>query len=227
MAEIEVIPNGYVKFLDIMGDDLAIVNDARQSFDITHKELVASDAGLIHYLVKNRHGTPTEAVTFKFQIKAPIPVAREWMRHRFSSFNEVSGRYVKLKPEFYYPDKAAIRTQTGKPGYYIFKPIEDNGVVTEVAQIFRSSYNDAYTRYERLLELGVAKELARNVLSQGLFTTFTYTANARSLMNFLSLRNHSTAMYEIRQYAVAIEEIFKEYLPITHAAFVEGGRVAP
>ena len=227
IKEIKVLSNGYVKFIDVMGNDLSIVNAARQSFDISHTELTESDTGLINYLVKNRHGTPTEMVAFQFQLKAPVTVARELMRHRNSSFNEVSGRYVKMKNEFYYPEGEAIRTQEGKPGHYIFSSIKDKKVIEKVAEIFKKAYTSTYADYEQLLSLGVAKELARNVLAQGMYTTFSYMANARSLMNFLSLRTHETAMYEIRQYALVIEEIFKEHLPITHQAFINNGRVAP
>lgn len=224
---IDVLPGGWVKFIDMMGDDLAVVNDARQSYDVEHQEVTEDDEGLIAYLVRERHGTPTEGAVFKFQIQAPLPVAREWMRHRFASYNEVSGRYVKQSLGFYHPNEKAIRTQVGKPGAYHYEQIKDGNVQHLVAQIFEDSYERAYADYEELLGLGVAKELARNVLSQGMFTKFTYTTNVRSLMNFLSLRNNERAMYEIRLYAAALEEIFQEYLPLTHKAFVENGRIAP
>ena len=226
-VKIKVIPGGYVRLLDQMGTDLDIVNDARQSFDVHHKELTKSDAGLINYLIKHRHGTPTEMVTFKFQIKAPLTVAREWMRHRFASYNEISGRYIKMKDEFYQPDSQAIRGQTGKPGHYIFSTIKDANIQGHVAQLIEKTYNDSYAAYEQLIDFGVAKELARNVLSQGMFTKFTCKMNGRALMNFLSLRNHDTAMYEIKKYAEAMERIFAERCPLTHKAFVDNGRVSP
>jgi len=227
MKEIEVIPGGWIRLLGVMGTDLDIVNDARQSYDVEHRELSEDDAGLINFLVKHRHGTPLEGVEFKFQIKAPLPVAREWMRHRYASYNEVSGRYVKQTLGFYHPDREAIRTQVGKPGSYTYIPIEDEKTQEKVAELFRNSYNRSYEEYEELLSLGVAKELARNVLSQGMFTKFMYKCNGRSLMNFISLRNDERAMYEIRQYAAAIEKVFEFHLPLTHAAFVTNGRVAP
>jgi thymidylate synthase (FAD) len=225
--EIEVIPGGFIRVLGVMGTDLDIVNDARQSYDIEHKELSDDDEGLLNFLVRERHGTPFEGAEFKFQIQAPLPVAREWMRHRFASYNEVSGRYVKQSLGFYEPDSEAIRTQVGKPGNYKYVPIEDEKVQEKVAILFNKSYNRSYRDYEELLSLGVAKELARNVLSQGMFTKFMYKTNARSLMNFLSLRNHERAMYEIRMYAKALEKVFAFHLPLTHAAFVKNGRVQP
>ena len=225
--KINVLPGGWLRFLDVMGDDLSIVNDARQSFDIEHEALTESDAGLLNYLIKNRHGTPTEMVDFKFQIKAPLTVAREWFRHRNASYNEMSGRYVKMKGEFYNPDRTAIRSQTGKPGHYIFDEIKDRNIQCHVANVFEKTYNDSYLAYEQLLDFGVAKELARNVLSQGLFTKFTCKMNGRALMNFLSLRNHETAMYEIRVYAIEMEKVFADRCPLTHKAFVNNGRIAP
>ena len=225
--EIEVLPGGFIRVLGVMGTDLDIVNDARQSYDIEHKELSEDDEGLLNFLVRERHGTPFEGAEFKFQIQAPLPVAREWMRHRFASYNEVSGRYVKQSLGFYEPDSGAIRTQVGKPGHYKYVPIEDEKVQEKVALLFNKSYNRSYRDYEELLSLGVAKELARNVLSQGMFTKFMYKTNARSLMNFLSLRNHERAMYEIRKYAEALEKVFAFHLPLTHKAFVENGRVQP
>ena len=226
-SEIEVIPGGYVRFISVMGDDLTIVNDARQSYDVEHRELTQSDSGLINFLVKHKHGTPIEGVEFKFQIKAPLPVAREWMRHRWASYNEVSGRYVKQTLGFYHPDRKAIRTQVGKPGHYTYEEIKNDLVQEKVAYLFRNSYNRSYEDYEDLIELGVAKELARNVLAQGMFTKFMYKTNARGLMNFMALRNDDRAMYEIRLYAEAVEQIFEKHLPLTYKAFVDNGRVAP
>jgi len=225
--KIEVIPGGFVRLLGVMGTDLDLINDARQSYDVEHKELTESDAGLLNFLMKHRHGTPFEGAEFKFQIKSPLPVAREWMRHRNSSFNEISARYVKQTLGFYEPDGEAIRTQVGKPGSYYYIPIEDEKVKEKVALLFNKSYNRSYEDYETALSLGVAKELARNLLSQGAFTKFMYKTNARSLMNFLSLRNDERAMYEIRKYAEVLEKIFEFHLPLTHKAFVANGRIAP
>ncbi len=225
--EIPVLPDGFIRVLGVMGTDLDIINDARQSYDVEHEEITKSDEGLINFLVKHRHGTPFEGVEFKFQIKAPLPVAREWMRHRYASYNEVSGRYVKQTLGFYEPAQEAIREQVGKPGAYTYEEIKDQEVQEKVATLFKCSYNRSYRDYEELMELGVAKELARNVLAQGMFTKFMYKTNARGLMNFMSLRNNDRAMYEIKAYAEAIEKVFAFHLPLTHTAFVNNGRVSP
>ncbi len=225
--EIPVLPGGFIRVLGVMGTDLDIINDARQSYDVEHEEISKGDTFLINFLVRERHGTPFEGVEFKFQIKAPLPVAREWMRHRYASYNEVSGRYVKQTLGFYEPGPEAIRTQVGKPGAYTYEPIRSKETQEKVAQLFNNSYNRSYEDYEELMELGVAKELARNVLAQGMFTKFMYKTNARGLMNFMSLRNDDRAMYEIKKYAEAIEKVFAFHLPLTHDAFVANGRVAP
>jgi len=225
--EILVLPGGFIRVLGVMGTDLDIINDARQSYDVEHEEISKSDTFLINFLMREKHGTPFEGVEFKFQIKAPLPVAREWMRHRYASYNEVSGRYVKQTLGFYNPISEAIRTQVGKPGAYTYEQIRDKETQEKVAILFNNSYNRSYADYEELMELGVAKELARNVLAQGMFTKFMYKTNARGLMNFMSLRNNDRAMYEIRKYAEAIEKVFAFHLPLTHDAFVANGRVAP
>lgn len=223
----KVIPGGWVKLLDNMGTDLDIVNSARISFEVTHEQLEEGDDKLIHFLLKNRHGTPFEAVEFHFQVRAPITVVREWQRHRIASYNEISGRYVKMKKDNYIPEAKAIRVQKGKPGAYHYEPVNDMNVETLVQNVFDKTYEFCYAQYEFLLSQGIAKELARNLLNLGLYTEFRFKTNARSLMNFLSLRNADNAMYEIRKYADMIERIFKEVLPITHEAFVKYGRQAP
>ena len=208
------------------GSDLDIVNSARISFNKKHEEMEEGDDKLIHFLLKNKHGTPFEIPVFRFQVRAPLTVFREWQRHRISSFNEVSGRYVKMDLESYVPLPSAIREQKGKPGAYVFEPMEfrkAEEVISHMIQCFNNSYNC----YEMLLEMGVAKEVARGVLPQNLMSEMIYQVNARSLMNFLALRNADNAMHEIRQYAIAMEDSFKEILPVTYEAFVKYGRVAP
>jgi len=226
MEKREVIPGGWISLLGAFGSDLDIVNSARISFNKKHEEMEEGDDKLIHFLLKNKHGTPFEIPVFRFQVRAPLTVFREWQRHRISSFNEVSGRYVKMDLESYVPLPSAIREQKGKPGAYVFEPMEfrkAEEVISHMIQCFNNSYNC----YEMLLEMGVAKEVARGVLPQNLMSEMIYQVNARSLMNFLALRNADNAMHEIRQYAIAMEDSFKEILPVTYEAFVKYGRVAP
>ena len=170
--------------------------------------------------------TPFEHNSFRFHVRAPIFVAREWMRHRTNSFNEESARYHKLEGDFYVPDRAAVRSQVGKPGAYHFEPV-DEALAGETIDTMQRIYKELYQEYLGLVEKGVAKELARSILPFGIFTQFYWTLNARSLMNFLSLRNAEAAQYEIRVYAEAVERLFAEKMPITHQSFVDFGRRAP
>ena len=209
-----------------MADDLSVVNGARVSFARHKAEMDDSDAGLIRFLMRERHGTPFEHNSFRFHIRAPIFVAREWFRHRVGSFNEFSMRYAKATDDFYVPEPDDVRSQVGKPGAYSFEPVEP-GVAETTREEMRAVYEAAFSAYERLVELGVARELARSVLPVGAYTEFYWTVNARALMNFLSLRNSETAQREIRRYAEACESFLAERMPVTYAAFVANNRTAP
>ena len=223
---IEVLDHGFVRLDAVLADDLSVVNAARVSFGTRREAMEERDAGLVRFLMRERHGTPFEHNFFRFHIKAPLFVTREWQRHRIGSFNERSGRYSELPDEFYVPAASAVRTQVGKPGAYTFEPMPDD-TTAEVRAGIESSYAESYGRYQELLSAGVAKEVARSVLPVGLYTEFYWSVNARSLMNFLSLRNAETAQYEIRVYAEAAEQHFAHAMPITHASFVDQGRTAP
>ena len=170
--------------------------------------------------------TPFEHNAFRFHIRCPIFVAREWMRHRIGSFNEFSMRYAKATDDFYVPEPEDVRTQVGKPGAYSFEPVEPE-VAEQTRDELRAVYDAAFATYERLVELGVARELARCVMPVGAYTEFYWTINARSLMNFVSLRAAETAQREIRRYAEAVEQFFAEQMPVTHAAFVANDRTSP
>ena len=176
--------------------------------------------------MRERHGTPFEHNSFRFHIRTPIFVAREWFRHRISSFNEESARYHKLEGDFYIPSPTAVRTQVGKPGSYSSEPM-DAVVAGEAIDTFKRIYELLYNEYLSLIESGVAKELARAILPFGVYTQFYWTVNARSLMNFLSLRNADAAQYEIRTYAEAVERLFATKMPKTHRCFVDFGRSGP
>jgi len=209
-----------------MADDLSVVNGARVSFARRKEEMDESDEGLIRFLMRDRHGTPFEHNSFRFHIRCPIFVAREWMRHRVGSFNEFSLRYARATEDFYVPEAEDVRSQVGKPGSYSFEPVPEE-VAEEAREKLQAVYETAYRTYEQLVELGVARELARCVLPVGAYTEFYWTINARSLMNFLSLRNAETAQREIRHYAAACERFLEQLMPVTYAAFVAAGRVAP
>ena len=225
-GSIPVLDHGFVRLDDAMADDLSVVNGARVSFARHKTEMDDSDGGLIRFLMRERHGTPFEHNSFRFHIRAPIFVAREWFRHRVGSFNEFSMRYARATDDFYVPAPEDVRTQVGKPGAYSFEPVSDE-IAETTREELRQVYEAAYATYEKLVELGVARELARAALPVGAYTEFYWTVNARALMNFLSLRNSETAQREIRRYAEACEHFFAERMPITYEAFVAAGRVSP
>jgi thymidylate synthase (FAD) len=225
-GSIPVLDHGFVRLDEAMADDLSVVNGARVSFARHKTEMDDSDAGLVRFLMRERHASPFEHAVFRFHVRCPIFIAREWFRHRWSSFNEFSMRYAKATEDFYIPEPDDVRTQVGKPGAYSFEPVADE-VADATREELRQVYETAYGAYERLVELGVARELARAVLPVGAYTEFYWTVNARSLMNFLSLRNAEAAQREIRRYAEACERFFADRMPVTHEAFVAAGRVAP
>src|SRR5919197_37771 len=222
---VEVLEKGFVALDGVLASDLSVVNGARVSFNQASQELSERDEGLIRFLMRDRHGSPFEHGYFRFIVKAPLFVVREHHRHRAGhSYNEWSGRYSKMKAEFYIPDY--VRTQTGKPGAYTFEPVDAETREAAREEIERQSL-EAFAAYERMLERGVAKEVARSVLPLNMYTTYYWSCNPRSLMHFCSLRNSEFAQYEIRRYAQAAEDFLARLMPVTHAAFLENGRVAP
>jgi thymidylate synthase (FAD) len=223
---IPVLDHGFVRLDGSLADDLSVVNGARVSFARHKDELDDADAGLIRFLMRDRHGTPFEHNAFRFHIRCPIFVAREWFRHRIGSFNEFSMRYAKATDEFYVPEPDDVRSQVGKPGAYSFEPVEPE-LAERTREELQAVYEAAYATYTRLVDEGVARELARSVLPVGAYTEFYWTVNARALMNFVSLRAADTAQREIRRYAEAVEQFLAAKMPITYEAFVANDRTAP
>ena len=223
---IRVLDHGFVRLDGVMANDLSVVNGARVSFARKKDELDESDEGLIRFLMRDRHGTPFEHNAFRFHIRCPIFVAREWMRHRVGSFNEFSMRYAKATDDFYVPAPEDVRTQVGKPGAYTFEPVGVE-LAEQARDEIQAVYDHAFATYERLVEQGVARELARCVMPVGAYTEFYWTVNARALMNFVSLRAAESAQREIRRYADTVEAVLAELMPLTHAAFVANDRTAP
>jgi thymidylate synthase (FAD) len=226
MDRIDVFTDGFVRLDQAMADDLSVVNAARVSFGTRKDAMDERDEGLIGFLMRERHGTPFEHNAFRFHVRCPIFVMREWIRHRVGSFNELSGRYAKINEAFYVPALEDVRTQVGKPGAYTFESVPME-LAEKTRGTIEESYRAAYAAYESMLADGVAKEVARSVLPVGIMTEFFWTLNARSLMNFLSLRNQEHAQREIRRYAEAVEALFETQMPVTHRHFVEHGRKAP
>ncbi|PPI35415.1 thymidylate synthase (FAD) [Rathayibacter sp. RFBD1] len=191
------------------------------------------DRGLINYLMRDRHGSPFEHNSMTFYVQAPIFVFREFMRHRIASYNEESGRYRELRPVFYVPGPRRNLVQVGKPGAYSFEPGTPEQAEL-VAEETRRVSTQAYESYRRMLGEGVAREVARIVLPLNIYSSMYVTLNARSLMNFLSLRTKredstfpSFPQREIEMAAEQMETHFQELMPLTAAAFTANGRVAP
>jgi thymidylate synthase (FAD) len=222
---VPVLDKGFLALDAALASDLAVVNGARVSFNQESDEMTERDEGLIRFLVRERHGSPFEHGYFRFLVKAPLFVVREHHRHRSGhSYNEWSGRYSKMDAEFYVPDN--VRTQVGRPGAYSFEPVDDR-VRDETRREIEENAARAFEAYERMLEQGVAKEVARAVLPLSTYTKYYWSCNPRSLMHFCGLRNHESAQFEIRQYAAAAESFLERLMPVTHAAFLGNGRVSP
>jgi thymidylate synthase (FAD) len=222
---LHVLDHGFLALDGAFASDLAVANGARVSFNVASQTLTEREEGLIRFLMRDRHGSPFEHGYFRFIVKAPIFVVREHQRHRAGhAFNEWSGRYSKMRAEFYVPDY--VRTQVGKPGAYTFEPVAPDVREAARREIERQA-GEAFAAYERMLDLGVAKEVARSVLPLNMYTKYYWSCNPRSLMHFCSLRNSEQAQYEIREFARAAESFLAKLMPVTHAAFVDNGRVSP
>lgn len=212
---LKVLDKGFVKLVDCMGDDHAIVEAARVSYDGESKG-DEQDKKLINYLLDHKHGTPFEHAVFKFHVKAPIFVARQWFRHRISSYNEISFRYTEVKDEFYVPTEWRKQDNKNKQGSV--QAEFDPNSITESLVKHNTTCMDLY---HSLLSQGVAREMARMVLPVNLYTQWYWTVNARSLMNFLDLRSESHAQWEIQQYSDTIFTMFQHRLPWTAEAFTK------
>lgn len=229
---IKVLDHGFVRVIDYMGDDSAIVQAARVSYGKGTKQ-INQDKGLINYLMRHRHTTPFEMCDIKFHIKLPIFIARQWIRHRTASVNEYSARYSILGNEFYLPEPKNIGAQSAinKQGR------EDTCVPREVAsKVLNILKSDALNCYEHYIEMmneddkgnimnedniGITRELARMNLTLNYYTEWYWKINLHNLLHFLSLRADSHAQYEIRVYAETMLDIVKKWLPYAYDAFEE------
>lgn len=198
---VEVLNNGHVRLLEHMGGDKGVVRNARLCWRSENRSNPKSDTNLIRHLIKNGHWSPFEAMVFTFEIKAPIFVARQWMRHRIGSFNEESLRYCIANEDFYVPEELA----------------DDIELLNEWVH----GHSIQFDKYNRLVQKGISKEQARSVLPLGTYTRFYWTVNGSSLMNFLKLRTHETAQKEIREYANVILELVKQVAPVSFSVFEE------
>lgn len=218
--EFVFVSNSTVKLEEACASDISVARAAWVSNiakDAREKD-ASNIEGLINFLYRNRHMSPFEHGMLKFYIECPIFVAREFMRHRTFSYNEMSGRYMELPPRFYLPPRNRPLVQQGKPGAYTFTP----GTSTQMNYVedsTKQAYENAWGAYKNMMHAGVAKEVARNVLPVGTMTQFYVTGNPRNWMQFLSLRDDKHALYEIREVAQQIAGRFEEVMPLTYAAY--------
>jgi len=206
---------GFVRLVDHMGGDNAVVQAARVSYGKGLKGEEA-DKKLIGFLLSNRHTTPFEHTSFKFHVKAPIFVARQWFRHRMASYNEISGRYTEMKDEFYIPETFRAQSKTNKQG-----SVEGDLNHLWCSNKLKKSCEEAYVVYEGLIKSGVAKEMARMVLPVNIYTEWYWTLNAHALMHFIRLRSDGHAQWEMRQYSDTIFHMWEKVMPWTAEAFVK------
>ena len=226
-----VLDHGFVRVIDYMGDDAAIVQAARVSYGRGTRK-VSEDQGLINYLMRHRHTTPFEMCEIKYHVKLPIFVARQWIRHRTANINEYSARYSILDNEFYLPapEHLAAQAKTNRQGR---GQVLEGAAARRVLDLLRAEAERAYAGYAELLNEdgsgapidptrpGLARELARINLSLGFYTQWYWKTDLHNLLHFLSLRADPHAQHEIRAYAEAMLGTLERWAPMTHAAFLE------
>ena len=224
-----VLDHGFVRVIDYMGDDSAIVQSARVSYGKGTKK-ISNDQGLIKYLMRHRHSTPFEMCEIKFHIKLPIFIARQWIRHRTANVNEYSARYSILDKEFYIPSIENIASQStiNNQGRGEVLSSEE---ASNVISILKADAEQTYANYESLLnesseggvldenKSGIARELARMNLTLNTYTQWYWKIDLNNLLHFLALRADDHAQYEIKVYADAMLDIVKKWVPITYNAF--------
>ena len=220
-----VLDHGFVRVIDYMGDDGAIVQAARVSYGRGTRR-VSEDAGLIRYLMRHRHSTPFEMCEIKYHVKLPIFVARQWIRHRMANVNEYSARYSILDREFYIPapEHLAAQSDSNRQGR---GDVLQGDEAAEVLRMLRDDAMLTYDHYAHMLNedgadpsrQGLARELARMNLTLNTYTQWYWKSDLHNLLNFLSLRADSHAQYEIRVYADAMLRSVEAWVPATYSAF--------
>src|SRR5712671_4456342 len=226
-----VLDHGFVRVIDYMGDDGAVVQAARVSYGKGTRK-VHEDAGLIHYLMRHRHTTPFEMAEIKLHVKLPIFVARQWIRHRTANVNEYSARYSILDNEFYLPAPAQLAAQSAANRQGRGEVLEGEEAA-HVLDLLREDSRRQYAHYMEMLNeteageatdpgrSGLARELARMGLTLNFYTQWYWKVDLHNLMHFLSLRADAHAQYEIRAYAKAMLDTLARWVPLTYAAFLE------
>ena len=209
----KVLNNGFIELIDVMGNDMSIINAARKSFSAKKHEddieMLPKDLYLLQYLWENQHTSPFEMVEFKFAVKAPLFVIRQWQRHRTWSYNEVSRRYTSEDLDFYVPEEWRLQSEDNKQA--------SEGAIKDpmLTTILRSVIIRCNIEYEKLLKSGVCREQARMVLPQNMMVEMIAKVDLSNLIKFLKLRNHPHAQWEIQEYAKAIEILIEKFVPET------------
>ncbi|NEV48996.1 FAD-dependent thymidylate synthase [Wolbachia pipientis] len=217
--EHKVLDYGFIRVVDYMGSDSAIVQAARVSYGKGTKQ-ISQDEALIKYLMRHHHTTPFEMCEIKFHVKLPIFVARQWIRHRTANVNEYSARYSILDNEFYIPKPEHIAKQSdnNKQGSgEAFDPDTSKKIIDSLT----NDSNLVYSHYEKFIEQGLAREIARTNLTLNYYTQFYWKIDLHNLLHFLKLRADKHAQYEIRVYAEVMLDIIKKWVPLAYNAFIE------
>lgn len=216
--EFPVLDKGFVRLVDYLGDDSRIVEAARVSYAGGTKSY-RQDRGLIRYLMRNQHTSPFEQVVFTFHVKMPIFVARQWVRHRTGRLNEISGRYSVMKQEFYLPDAGDIALQSSDNKQGRQEQAVDTETAERVQKILQEGRSESSRRYSELLDMGIAREIARIDLPLSMYTEWYWQMDLHNLFHFLKLRLDSHAQKEIREYARQILAIVETVCPLASEAF--------
>jgi thymidylate synthase (FAD) len=210
-----------VTLIDHMGDDLSIVNAARKSFDRTSHTFNTSDKKLLRYLYENKHTSPFEFVEFTFLIKCPIPIAKQWMRHRTWSYNEISRRYTEVELDYYTPKPFRKQSTDNKQGSIDEAAMSDQDYNLTFWK-YQSAIKACFDTYQALLNDGVCREQARFVLPQATYTEFYAKTDLSNLLKFISLRVDTHAQWEMQQYAKQLLKLIEPIVPHTVELFKEG-----
>ncbi len=228
MKEIKLLNHGYARLVSYMQPaepsegwtgDLEIVRNARNSFDAAWRagEDAGKDAKLINYLIEHLHTTPLESMTFTFDVKLPLFVARQWMRHRTWAYSEISARYTEVSECYYIPEVSAITTQSKDNKQARTDEMHKESEL--IQRMITAQCESAFATYQQLLKIGTPRELARGVLPVNTYTSFFGTVNLHNLLHFIKLRIHPHAQYEVRVYAQALLDLIRPIVAISVAAW--------
>ncbi len=211
---------GWVGLIDMLGSEVTILNAARVSFGKMKTEMEDKDVSLLNYLIENKHTSPLEHVVFTFSVHCPLFVRGQWHRHRTWSYNEISRRYTEIDLEFYVPPKMRQQAEINRQASVEWENADDKPLRDKIAQHNQSSLG----LYNELLDAGVCREQARGVLPQNMMVTFWGTVDLNNLLHFLELRDSDHAQWEIREYAQAIKQLIKPYIPNVAKYFESKGQ---